>query len=150
MLFKIVDSLIHKAGPGVLAKFASKIPMGLIELITHDRFRDTVRWAGTHSSFYRRAFAERGINPRDVREPSDLGDFFTTPDDIVAYAADFICQAPSIVFESSGTSGKNKQISSRKRNAKSGIATAAGYYLWASTARIASLTPLIFRSGFRE
>ncbi len=45
-----------------------------------------------------------------MRTPADLGDFYTTPDDLVAGAERFICRPPNIVFESSGTSGKNKQV----------------------------------------
>jgi phenylacetate-CoA ligase len=87
-----------------------RISPALTARISADRFRRTVRWAAAHSPFYKRAFAERGINPRRVRCPADLGDFFTTPEDVVRCAEDFLCERPQLVFESSGTSGKNKRV----------------------------------------
>ncbi len=52
----------------------------------------------------------RGIDARRVRQPADLGDFFTVPDDIIRDPEKFLCRPPGIVFESSGTSGRNKQV----------------------------------------
>lgn len=74
------------------------------------RFRQTVRYAAKRSPFYREAFAKRGIDATKVRQPADLGDFFTTPDDLQAQPEQFICRPPNIVFESSGTSGRNKRV----------------------------------------
>ena len=74
------------------------------------RFRRTIRWAAKRSPFYREAFRARGIDPRRVRTPADLGDFFTTPDDLAATRKSSSALRPGFVFESSGTSGKNKQV----------------------------------------
>ena len=110
MLSTFSDSLVGRVSPRTTASLYRTTPKWLGDRIAAEHFRRTVRWAGKHSPFYRKAFADRGISPGDVRGPADLGDFFTTPDDIVARPADFICRPPSIVFESSGTSGKNKQV----------------------------------------
>ena len=69
-----------------------------------------MRWAAKRSAFYREAFRARGIDARRVRSPADLGDFFTTPDDLSRDPEKFLCAPPSFVFESSGTSGRNKQV----------------------------------------
>jgi len=129
-MFKLTDSLIHKASPATLAWLVRKSPLPAIRYIAAQRFRQTVRWVGKYSPFYGRAFAERGINARSVKTPKDLGDFYTTPEDIVANPTDFICQKPSIVFESSGTSGKNKQIYyTEQEMCETGLASAIGLFL---------------------
>jgi phenylacetate-CoA ligase len=110
MLGWIADVTGRYASPDSVAYLYRNLPEGLGKAIALDRFRRTVRWAGTRSEFYKRAFRERGIDPHRVRTPADLGDFYTTPDDLSARPEEFICDRPAIVFESSGTSGKNKRV----------------------------------------
>jgi phenylacetate-CoA ligase len=110
MLSSWIDRFCSGLSPDSLGRLYRATPTWLSDRIAIDHFRRTVRWAGEHSAFYRQAFAKHGIDPRAVRRPQDLGDFYTTPDDIIAAPRDFICRPPIIVFESSGTSGKNKQI----------------------------------------
>jgi phenylacetate-CoA ligase len=93
-----------------MAWFYRKTPRKLAHDYALHRFRQVVQYAAVHSPFYREAFKVRGINASRIRKPEDLGDFYTTPDDIVARSEDFICRPPNIVFESSGTSGKNKRV----------------------------------------
>jgi phenylacetate-CoA ligase len=106
----LIDRFCSKVSVQTLAGLYKTTPPWLSNDLALDRFRRTVRWAGEHSPFYRKAFAEQGINPRAVRTPADLKDFYTTPDDLVANPRSFLCGSPSIVFESSGTSGRNKQV----------------------------------------
>jgi phenylacetate-CoA ligase len=73
-------------------------------------FADTVRWAYGHSAFYKRKFDSLAIDPAQVKSPLDLGTFYTTSLDIIENAEDFLCKKPDIVFESSGTTGRNKRI----------------------------------------
>lgn len=110
MIHYFTDKFFNHASPETMAWFYRKTSRGMVRNYALHRFRQVVRYAGTHSPFYRQAFADRGINARAVRTPADLGDFYTTPDDLVAGAERFICRPPNIVFESSGTSGKNKQV----------------------------------------
>ena len=110
MISKLADFVVHHASPEAIGAMYQKLPTWFFERMALGHFRRTVRWAAEHSRFYRRAFAERGIDPSRVRTPADLGDFYTTPDSLSDNPADFICKPPSIVFESSGTSGRNKQV----------------------------------------
>jgi phenylacetate-CoA ligase len=110
MLTQLIDKFANRFSPDTVAKLFRTTPPWLNDWMGLERFRRTVRWAGTRSAFYKKAFAERGINPAQVKSPADLKDFYTTPDDVAAHAEEFICRPPAIVFESSGTSGRNKRI----------------------------------------
>jgi len=126
----LVDRVLGMASPKDLAWLSTRAPMGFVKKLALMRFRQTVRWAGRKSSFYRRVFAERGIDPAKVRTPADLGDFYTMPEDVALHAEDFICQPPSIVFESSGTTGRNKRVYYSRRELEDiGIAVAVGMHL---------------------
>src|SRR5579862_7899900 len=109
MLGAVADAFTALESPGLIAYLYTHTPPGLAAIIAAARFRSTVRWAAAHSVFYRRRFAELGINPASVRSPADLGDFYTTPDDIAGEPESFLCGKPALVFESSGTGGRNKQ-----------------------------------------
>lgn len=110
-MFELLFEKIQQRAPAsLLARVYNQTPRSVMGRITREQFRSTVRWAARHSPFYKRAFAERGIDPRAVRRPEDLGDFYTTPEDLQFHATEFLCRPPSIVFESSGTSGRNKQV----------------------------------------
>jgi phenylacetate-CoA ligase len=110
MLTRLIDKFSGGLSPDTVARLFRATPPWLNDRMSLERFRRTVRWAGKNAAFYRNAFAERGIRPEKVRSPADLKDFFTTPDDVAAHAEEFICRPASIVFESSGTSGRNKRI----------------------------------------
>ncbi len=105
-----VDFVADQLSPAMVARLYQALPQWAITRLRTQRFRRTVRYVGRYSPFYRKAFHDRGIDPRMVQAPADLGDFYTMPEDVVADPKAFICRPPNIVFESSGTSGKNKQI----------------------------------------
>lgn len=126
MLNYLADKISARLSPVQMARLYAATPKWMAESLSLHRFRQTVRWAGKHSRFYREAFAQRGIDPARVRKPQDLGDFFTTPDDITSRPADFICRPPNIVFESSGTSGNNKQVYFTEDEMRMGGKTTAG------------------------
>lgn len=110
MLASIVDSLTSAASPHALAFLADKMPRSVTDWKARSSFREVVRYVYKHSKFYRRQLDIRNIDPVKVMEPSDLGDFYTTPQDIVEHAEEFICRPPNMVFESSGTTGRNKRV----------------------------------------
>lgn len=84
----------------------SRISPGVLEKMAECNFRKTVSFVYEHSRFYRRRFNELGINPRKVRRPEDLGDFFTTAEDLRRYGEDFVCQRPDTAYETTGTTSK--------------------------------------------
>jgi phenylacetate-CoA ligase len=110
MLGAIADLTARRASPASVARLYKGLPAGLSERIALARFRRTLRWAASRSEFYKRAFHDRGIDASRIRTPAELGDFYTTPDDLAKDPERFICDTPAIVFESSGTSGTNKRV----------------------------------------
>ncbi|MCL5770426.1 MAG: hypothetical protein M1588_03840, partial [Planctomycetes bacterium] len=81
MILASLDSLADRIPPVLLANFYERLPDRLIDQVRTARFRRTLRWVAQHSPFYRAAFRRLGIDPRQVKTPGDLGDFFTTPED---------------------------------------------------------------------
>ncbi|MGN6728076.1 MAG: phenylacetate--CoA ligase family protein [Tepidisphaeraceae bacterium] len=128
MLAKLSNFVAGHLTPEQLAAGYRTTPPWLARRIALSNFRRTIRWAAKHSPFYREKFAEHRIDWRGVRSPADLGDFFTTPQDLIERGPDFLCSPPSIVFESSGTSGKNKRVFfDRAELREIGQSTAAGF-----------------------
>jgi len=82
-------SLINKIPFGTPAErgffLYSRLSDRLIQKIEADNFRKTVQFVYEHSQFYKKKFDERSIDPHKIKLPEDLGDFFTTPEDIRSY-----------------------------------------------------------------
>src|SRR6267143_1713659 len=56
------------------------------------------------SSLYREEFKRRGIDPRRIAHPSDLGDFYTTGEDLRVHGAEaFLTGRADTAFETTGT-----------------------------------------------
>jgi hypothetical protein len=69
-----------------LVRWGKHTPPSVIRKIRADGFVEVVRYAAVHQKFFARKLRERGIDPKRVRRPEDLGDIFTTPDDLRALA----------------------------------------------------------------
>lgn len=110
MLASVADRVISVTQPSLLSGLARGTPRAVFDRIQHDAFRRVVRYASIHSPFYRKRFRELGIDPLKVKRPQDLGDFYTVPADIIDHAEDMLCRKPHMVFESSGTTGRNKRV----------------------------------------
>jgi phenylacetate-CoA ligase len=106
-------------------------PHSILDKLQADNFKKTVEFVAAHSPFYKRKFAEKGIDPKKVRAPEDLGDFFTTAEDIRANVEEFVCMRPDTAYETTGTlSKKTKRVYfSRQEVKEAGWAGAVG--LWA-------------------
>ena len=107
--------LIERAAIGesvpALVRWGKHVPAPVIKRLQRDSFRDLVRYAAQHQKFFARKLRENGINPAQVRCPEDLGNVFTTPEDLRDLPAeDFICREPQMVFETTGTSGGPKRV----------------------------------------
>lgn len=110
MLASFLDKMIFSMPPAVLGKALRFTPRAVMDWKKEAAFRDVVKYAAKKSAFYKKRFRERNINPDKVSRPSDLGDFYTTPQDIIEHAEEFLCRRPNFVFESSGTTGRNKRV----------------------------------------
>jgi phenylacetate-CoA ligase len=102
--------MIGKSVPS-LVRWGKATPRPLIRSLQGDAFREVVRYAAKHQRFFAHKLEEHGIDPAQVHEPGDLGNVFTTPDDLLRLPAeDFLCRAPQAVFETTGTSGAPKRV----------------------------------------
>jgi len=82
----------------------SSLPASAIEAMQRARFRRTLRIAAEKSSFYREEFRRRGIDVRKIEHPSELGDFFTTGEDLREHGAEaFLTGRADTAFETTGT-----------------------------------------------
>jgi len=81
-------------------------PQSWMDRLGDAAFRSAIRYAAVHSPFYKRKFAERHIDARRIRKPEDLGDFFTTAEDIRANVQEFVCARPDTAYETTGTTSK--------------------------------------------
>ena len=120
----------------------SKAPRNFLENMEAENFRKTVRFCAKYSPFYKRKFKEQAILPEKVKTPSDLGDFFTTAEDLRANPHDFVCGPYDTAYETTGTTSKRTKrvYFSRSEVKEAGFAGAVG--LWGlgvrKTDRVAS------------
>jgi phenylacetate-CoA ligase len=112
MLSNILDRVILGNSPSKRLWFARRMPAGYVRGVQGADFRATVRLVAEKSAFYRRRFRELGIDPRIVRCPADLGDLYTTSQDLLTHPVeDFLCDKPHAGFETTGTlSPKSKKL----------------------------------------
>lgn len=110
-VFSFLDHHLLRT-PEQRAGIARRLSPGTVRRLQQAKFRQLVRYLAGHSRFYQRKFAEYGINPAKVRSHADLGDFFTTSDDLRNNPVeDFLCARPEFGFETTGTSmGVNKRV----------------------------------------
>ncbi|MGH9490748.1 MAG: phenylacetate--CoA ligase family protein [Terriglobales bacterium] len=91
--------------------FAPRVKPWLVRRVQRAEFQQTVRWAARRGRFYQERFQALGIDPRALREPADLGDFYTTAADLRARETeDFVCDTAQAGFETTGTTARNKRV----------------------------------------
>lgn len=109
-LRKFVERAVIADSIPSLVRWGESLPRPLIRRIQADAFREAVRYAASRQKFFARKLHEHGIDPRRVRTPQDLGDIFTTPEDLLNFPPDdFLCREPQAAFETTGTSGGSKK-----------------------------------------
>jgi phenylacetate-CoA ligase len=80
------------------------MPDALLRRMQAARFRRTIRLVAEASTFYREEFRRRRIDARSVRRPEDLGDFYTTGEDLRRHGPEaFLVGRPDTAFETTGT-----------------------------------------------
>ncbi|MGH9406743.1 MAG: phenylacetate--CoA ligase family protein [Terriglobia bacterium] len=108
---RLFEGTVARNSPASLSRWAKSVPRPVIRRIQSDAFRNVVRYAAQRQPFFRAQLRERGLDPERIRQPEDLGDIFTTPEELIARpAADFLCREPEAVFETTGTSGPPKRV----------------------------------------
>ena len=99
-----IESAALRLAPAGATRLFGALPPATLVALQRARFRRTLRHAAEHSPFYREQFRRRGIDPRRIAHPSELGDFYTTGEDLrLAGAGAFIAQPPDTAFETTGT-----------------------------------------------
>lgn len=134
MLSNFTDKVVSHSSPRVLGSLIKSTPRRAVDWKKEMSFRRIVRYVYKNSVFYKKRFDEFKIDPRKVKRPSDLGNFYTTPIDIIEHAEEMCCRKPEIVFESSGTTGRNKRVYFIQEELdRIGRLNAAGFFLWGMT-----------------
>jgi phenylacetate-CoA ligase len=107
---KLFEQAVIGDSVSSLVRWGESMPRSMVKRIQADAFREVVRYAASGQQFFARQLREKGIDPARVRKPEDLGEIFTTPEDLLRFPAeDFLCRAPQAVFETTGTSGGSKK-----------------------------------------
>jgi len=93
-------------------RVAQHLSPAIVHRLQRSKLHHMVKYLNRHSRFYQRKFREYGIDPRGVHSHADLGNFFTTSDDLRNNPIeDFLCARPEFGFETTGTSmGVNKRV----------------------------------------
>src|SRR5262249_56036172 len=75
------------------------------------KLRRPCRHAARHSAFYRERFRRPGIDVEAITEPGQLGDLFTTAQDIAEQPAQaLLCREPQVIYETTGTTSRRKTL----------------------------------------
>ena len=92
-----------KAAPAGTARVFGALPPGALTALQAARFKKTLQLVAERSPFYREAFRRRGIDVSRVSHPSQLGDFFTTGEDLRQHGPEaFVIGRPETAFETRG------------------------------------------------
>lgn len=109
-LRQLVEGALIGDSVPALVRWGKPLHHRVIEGIQTDGFRAVVRYAARHQQFFARKLRDHDIDALKVRRPEDLGEIFTTADDLLNLPAeDFLCREPQAVFETTGTSGTPKR-----------------------------------------
>ncbi len=129
-----IASLINKIPFGNSAEkgfyLYTKLPPNLFKKMEESNFRKTIQFVARHSKFYKRKFKERSIDVAQVKSPEDLGDFFTTAEDIRENPEEFICMRPDTAYETTGTTSKKPKRVYFSRNEIEDAGWAGAVGLW--------------------
>jgi len=127
-----LEGLVLRMEPHRSVRFLNAAPAWSLPKIQRARFRRTLRLAAERSSFYREQFRHRGIDVRRIEHPSELGDFYTTGEDLREHGAEaFLTGRADTAFETTGTTSpipKRIFFSQHELN-EMGRTSAIGLYL---------------------
>jgi phenylacetate-CoA ligase len=156
---ELAERLALRTDPRRAVELLGLIPNPALEAMRRARFKRTLRHAAEHSAFYREAFRQRGIDARRIDDPSELGDFYTTGEDLRAQGAErFLAGPADTAFETTGTTSPvpKRVLFSRREIADMGRLSALWLHLLGLRAddRVISafdcsfwVSPYVLRSG---
>ena len=97
------EKIALRTNPGTAISIFGKLPPFLMVGLQNMRFRQTLKLA-VKTPFYAREFERRKIDIRKISHPSQLGDFFTTGDDLLDHGPEaFLAGRADTAFETTGT-----------------------------------------------
>src|SRR5437764_13280387 len=97
------EKIALRTSPKTAISLMSKVPPPLMLGIQRLQFRETLKLAAK-APFYEREFRRRNIDVRKIRQPEDLGDFFTTGEDLLEHGPEaFLAGRADTAFETTGT-----------------------------------------------
>src|SRR4030088_155501 len=103
-LVEVGERLALRTSPQRAVELLGLIPTSALEAMRAARFRRTLLSAAERAPFYRDEFRRRGIDVRRIEHPSQLGDFYTTGEDLRTHGAeDFLAGRASTAYETTGT-----------------------------------------------
>jgi phenylacetate-CoA ligase len=103
-LVEVAELAALRTSPRIAVELLGLIPSSALEAMRRARFRRSLRIAAARSAFYREAFRRRGIDVRRVAHPSELGDFYTSGEDLRSFGPDaFRVRRADTAFETTGT-----------------------------------------------
>src|SRR5215813_10144702 len=103
-LVELAELVALRTSPQRAVELLGLIPDSALEAMRRARFRRTLRIAAQWSPFYREQFRKRGIDIRRIDHPSQLGDFYTSGEDLRSYGPDaFRVRPADTAFETTGT-----------------------------------------------
>jgi len=102
--FETIERTVLHLEPQRSVRFINLLPPLAVEKMRRARFRRTLRLAGERSAFYREAFKRHNIDITRIEHPSQLGDFYTTGEDLRLHGSEaFLTGQPDTAFETTGT-----------------------------------------------
>lgn len=108
---RVVEAVVIRDSVSALARWGKHAPRPVIRRLQLEAFQSVVRYAARHQKFFASQLRKNGIDPARVRGPQDLGDIFTTPDDLLRHPPeDLVSREPQAVFETTGTTGGPKRV----------------------------------------
>jgi phenylacetate-CoA ligase len=129
---ELFEGAALRTNPERAVRLLGSLPTSAIDAMRRARFRRTLRLAAEHSPFYREQFRKRGIDARRITHPSQLGDFYTTGEDLRTHgASQFLIGRADTAFETTGTTSPAPKtvFFSREEVATMGRITAIWLYL---------------------
>jgi len=101
---EIIERAVLRLEPRQGVRLINLSPSWAIKRMQRERFQRTLRLAAERSRFYREEFKRRNIDVASIGHPSQLGDFYTTGEDLRSHGPEaFLTGRPETAFETTGT-----------------------------------------------